>query len=109
MTLRLLVLAALIGITVALTDWLRNLQEELQRAPAASVPHAPDYSFHEVLLTEMDVEGAPRYRIQAPRMAHFAADDSAELLSPHVWFYRVHAPPMELRSQRARVEASGQR
>lgn len=109
MMLRLLVLVALIGITVGVSDWLRGLQEELQRAPAAEPPRAPDFAFTDVLLTMMGADGAPKYRIEAPRMVHFPLHDSSELVSPDVWFYRDDGPPVELRSERARVTAMGER
>ncbi|MGH8504059.1 MAG: LPS export ABC transporter periplasmic protein LptC [Gammaproteobacteria bacterium] len=109
MMLRLLLLVGLIGITVGVSDWLRGLQEELQRAPATEAPHAPDFAFTDVLLTMMSMDGAPKYRIEAPRMVHFPRGDSARLISPHVWFFRDDGPPVELRSERARVTAMGER
>jgi LPS export ABC transporter protein LptC len=109
MMLRLSLLVALIGATVALTDWLKDLQEALQRAPDVSSKNTPDYTFQEIMLTVMGIDGAPRYRVEAPRMAHFGVGDSAKLRSPHVWFYRDDGPPVELCSNRAVIEASGKR
>ncbi len=106
---RLLVMVALIGITVALTNWLQDLQQELRRAPDKSLPKAPDYRFRQVVLTMMGMDGAPRYRIRAPRMTHFASTDGARLVSPKVWFYLDEGPPVELRAQRAHVAAGGKR
>lgn len=109
MTLRLLMLVALIGIAIALTDWLQDLREELQRAPAASRPGAPDYAFHQVLLTVMGLDGMPRYRIRTPRMAHFPVTESSLLLAPTMWFFRNEGPPVEMCARRAKVFANGER
>lgn len=107
--LRLLMLVALIGVAVALTDWLSDLHEELQRAPGAMTPGAPDYDFRQVLLTVMGEGGAPRYRIRAPRMTHFPLDESSLLTSPTAWFFSDDGPPVELRARKARVFAAGER
>jgi lipopolysaccharide export system protein LptC len=109
MILRLLALVALIGVTVGLTDWLQDLQENLRRAPGPDASHAPDHTAEDIVLTMMGVDGVPSYRIKAPRMAHFVADDTAKLLAPRVWFYPDEGPPVRLRSQRARLSASGER
>ncbi|MBA2410941.1 MAG: LPS export ABC transporter periplasmic protein LptC [Gammaproteobacteria bacterium] len=109
MMLRLLLLLALIGITVGVSDWLRDLQEDLRRVPAAAAPRVPDFAFTDVLLTMMGVDGAPKYRIEAPRMVHFPLDDRSVLTSPDVWFFRDDGPPVELRAERARVTAMGER
>jgi len=109
MMLRLLLLVALIGVTVGVSDWLRGLQEELQSVPAVATPRAPDFAFTDVLLTMMGVDGAPKYRIKAPRMVHFPLNDSSALTSPDVWFFRDDGPPVELRAERARVTAMGER
>jgi lipopolysaccharide export system protein LptC len=109
MTLRLLALVALIGAAVAITDWLQDLQQDLQRAPAETSASAPDFIFRYVDLTVMGVEGAPRYRIEAPRMVHYAPGDSAQITSPRFWFYRDDGPAIELRSERAKVAAAGER
>lgn len=109
MMLRLLLLAALIGVTVGVSDWLRGLQEELRRLPAAETSRAPDFAFTDVLLTMMGVDGMPKYRIEAPRMVHFPLNDSSALVSPDVRFFRDDGPPVEMRAERARVTAMGER
>ncbi len=107
--LRLLMMVALIGAAVGLTEWLRDLQENLRRAQEAQTSSMPDYAFSAVVLTTMDIDGVPRYRIEAPRMMHFPADDSSWLISPHIWLFRDDGPPVELRARRARVTARGER
>ncbi len=109
MIVRLLLLVVLIGSTVALSDWLRDLQKEFQPASSASPAGVPDYAFQEVKLTVMGMGGEPRYRIEAPRMAHFLLNDSAKVTSPEVWFYRDKGPAVELRSELARIAADGRR
>jgi lipopolysaccharide export system protein LptC len=42
-------------------------------------------------------------------MMHFPADESSWLISPHVWLFRDDGPPVELRAQRARITARGER
>lgn len=100
---------ALIGITVGLTDWLRDLQQELQRAPNTRDSNTPDYTFETVVLTAMGIDGARSYRIRAPHITHFAANNDAELISPRIWFFQDKGPPLELRAGRARVTAASKR
>lgn len=107
--LRLLVMLALIGAAVGLTEWLRDLQQDLERARETPVSNLPDYTFETVVLTAMGIDGTPRYRIKAPRMIHFPIDDSSRLDSPRVWFFRGIEPPVELRARQARVSARGER
>jgi lipopolysaccharide export system protein LptC len=109
MMLRVLLLVVLIGTAVGVTEWLRDLQQDLRRAQETQVTNAPDYTFTTVVLSTMGIDGTPRYRIKAPRMIHFPADDSSRLISPRVWFFRDDGPPVELRARRARVSAGGKR
>jgi lipopolysaccharide export system protein LptC len=106
--LRLLVLGVLIGIAVGLTEWLQDLQEELERTPPERAQAAPDFTFERIVLTVMGMDGKPRYRIRAPRMVHYPPGHGARIVAPRLWFYAEGGPPIELRSQRAKVSASGQ-
>jgi lipopolysaccharide export system protein LptC len=108
MMLRLLALGVLIGIAVGLTEWLQDLQEELERTPPERARAAPDFTFENIVLTVMGIDGKPRYRIRAPRMVHYPPGHSARIASPHLWFYAEDGPPIELRAQRARVDATGE-
>jgi len=107
--LRLFVVFALIGVTVGLTGWLHDLHQELQRAPAMRYSNAPDYTFNDVVLTVMGVDGARSYRIEAPRITHFAVSGNAALVVPRIWFFQGKGPPLELHARRAWVTAAGKR
>src|ERR671914_571968 len=106
MMLRLLVMFTLIGVTVGLTGWLRDLQQELQRAPNTHYSNTPDYIFKTVMLTAIGIDGARKYLIKAPRITHFASSGDANLVAPQIWFFQDNGPPLELRARRARVIAA---
>ena len=46
-------MVALIGAAVGLTEWLRDLQEDLRRAQEAQTSSMPDYAFSAVVLTRL--------------------------------------------------------
>lgn len=100
----LLVLAIALG--SVLTWWLQNLRENFdeERAPVAG---GPNHSLDNAVMTVMDESGAPQYRLESPRLAHYGEDGHAELESPRMLYFRPEGPPLKLRSERAHIAADG--
>jgi lipopolysaccharide export system protein LptC len=98
-------ISVLIAALVIAGLWLYRLNEPEILDPRIEV-RTPDYTFEGVTMTNIAPSGIPLYRIDAPKMAHFSDDDSAELESPIMQIFRDSAPPLTVRSQQAWI-ASG--
>ncbi len=98
-------ISALFCVLVLAGLWLYGFDEPVTSAPRSDV-RTPDYTFEDVTITNIDRLGTPMYRIEAPKMAHFSDDDSAELEAPIMQIFRKNAPPLMVRSEQAWI-ASG--
>lgn len=102
---KVLAIIALICVIVVIGRWVYEAKEPETSDPNTNA-RTPDYTFEGVTLTNIDPSGIPVYRIDAPMMAHFGDDDSAELESPVMQVFRENAPPLTVRSEQAWI-ASG--
>lgn len=98
-------LGALLSVLIVIVVWVYALQES-PSSPHRNDMRVPDHTFEDVTLTNIDVSGTPMYRIETPKMSHYADDDSAELESPTMQIFRDNAPPLTVHSQQAWI-ASG--
>ncbi len=86
-----------------LATWLQ------QRERAAKPPaHAPDYELDTLELTTMGLDGAPRRRLAADRMVHYADDDSTALTEPRLTVFDSRRPPWQVRSAQGWVSGDGE-
>jgi lipopolysaccharide export system protein LptC len=69
----------------------------------------PDFVINGVTLTQFDASGRATNKLFAEELAHFAADDRAELRRPRLVSLRPGQPPLETRAQSALVEGSGEK
>lgn len=69
----------------------------------------PDFVIHGVTLTQFDANGRATNKLIAEELAHYAADDRAELSRPRLVSLRPDQPQLETRAQSAVVEGSGER
>lgn len=70
--------------------------------------HVPDFFLTEFELTSMDRGGAPRYRLHAGAMTHYADDDTADVTAPQMTLFRGGAAPWLAHSARGWVAAGGE-
>ena len=94
-------------VLAACSAWiLHDLEPELLRGEDPPV-QVPDFFVENFVTTIRDVEGRPRQRIDAVRMAHFPETGTRELTWPRLTMYRDDATPWHVRSERGWVSASG--
>lgn len=95
---------SLVVVTVAvlstLSWWfpLRMGPTPVETPVVAEMRHIPDFFLTEFDLTSMDVAGAPRYRLQAQAMTHYADDDTADIALPRMTVFRGDAAPWQARA-----------
>src|SRR3569623_1702144 len=77
-------------------------------AAAREARHVPDFFLTEFELTSMDRGGAPRYRLHAGAMTHYADDDTADVIAPQMTLYRGGGAPWLAHSARGWVAAGGE-
>ncbi|MEK7321454.1 MAG: LPS export ABC transporter periplasmic protein LptC [Pseudomonadota bacterium] len=70
--------------------------------------HIPDFFLTEFDLTSMDIAGAPRYRLQAQAMTHYADDDTADIALPRMTVFRGNASPWQARAGQGWVAGEGE-
>jgi lipopolysaccharide export system protein LptC len=69
----------------------------------------PDFVINGVTLTQFDASGHATNKLFAEELAHYAADDRAELRRPRLVSLRPGQPQLETRAQEALVEGSGEK
>jgi len=68
----------------ALTLWLQYAVREGAAGDARPVGHEPDATVENFTVQTLDASGKLQYTFSAPKMQHFADDDSGEVLYPRV-------------------------
>ena len=61
---------------------------------------SPDYYLENFTTTSMNEDGSPRNKVHAIYMAHYPDDDSSELLSPTMEFFRQDRAPLNVKSEK---------
>ncbi len=96
---------ALVAFLAALTFWLeRAIQSEAGNRDGKG-RHDPDFIVDNFALRRFDVNGTLQYSAVAPKMVHFADDDSTVIQVPKFTFYRM--PMMYLGAQEAWMDKDG--
>lgn len=108
MKLRIFLLAGLISAGTMLTLWLLNLKEYYGNDYRPDTTALPDNSMRDIELITTSETGKPRYRLQADYMIHFPIDDSTELESPNLLYYRNDKPPVTIRSETGWISSRGE-
>jgi len=75
---------ALMAFLGALTLWLQYAVREGAAGDARPVGHEPDATVENFTVQTLDASGKLQYTFSAPKMQHFADDDSGEVLYPRV-------------------------
>jgi Uncharacterized protein conserved in bacteria len=56
----------------------------------------PEYHGENFILTSMNTQGNPDYRLVADAMVHYLDDDTSEFSRPRLFFYRPGEPPWRI-------------
>jgi lipopolysaccharide export system protein LptC len=84
------------------------LTRETDRTPPPLAGSGPDYFITGMAATETGLDGKILQRLEAERLTHFASDDRAVLVRPHLVVYEQPAP-WHLHAARGQVYAGGER
>jgi lipopolysaccharide export system protein LptC len=91
---------------VLLTAWLLQALGSGPAGPGAAQSHDPDYYMEDFTTLTMDKEGRPKNKLHALYMAHYAEDDTSELLKPQMKFYRHGKPPLYISADKGWVTSA---
>jgi lipopolysaccharide export system protein LptC len=96
---------ALVAFLAALTFWLeRAIQSDAGNRDGKG-RHDPDFVIENFTLRRFDVNGILQYTAKAPKMTHFADDDSTDIVAPKFTFHR--APILYLDAAKAWMNKDG--
>ncbi|HHJ80399.1 MAG TPA: LPS export ABC transporter periplasmic protein LptC [Candidatus Tenderia electrophaga] len=101
-TLWVVLLLALLGL------WLQQQEDRGERQPSDAAAPLMDYSLSDFVITTMDENGRPKYRLQGGALSHYAATDYAEMVQPHLEIYQAAGGAMLLDAELAKVYQGGE-
>ena len=91
---------------VLATAWVLRMLEPGTARPAANQSHDPDYYMENFTTLTMDDDGTLKNKLHAVYMAHYAEDDTSELLKPQMEIYRHDKPPLHISADKGWVTSS---
>lgn len=91
---------------VLLTAWLLRALNLGGPESAAQQSHDPDYYMEDFTTLTMDDHGKPKNKLHAVYMAHYAEDDTSELLKPEMDIYRHNKPPLHISADKGWVTSA---
>ena len=97
----------LLGLLAALTYWLArtaNFDESMKRAKAR---HDPDFVVEHFGIQRFNAAGELQNSLTAERMTHYPDNDSTEIASPVLDYYRPDQTPTRVTAQRAWLNHDG--
>ena len=69
----------------------------------ADADHRPDALMENVVATIINKEGNPSLRVEAPKMIHYADNDTTDIETPHITMYRQSPEPWHINSNYAKA------
>jgi lipopolysaccharide export system protein LptC len=101
-----LVLAVLLAI---ITFWINLTVEQQGPKIDGSNRHDPDYTMHDFVTSQTDINGNLSYVLAAGEMVHYPDDDSTVLQRPRFTQYTVDKPYTQIEGLRAYVSSDGEK
>ena len=102
-----LAVAAVLAALAALSWWLPNALAPRDDLLDSESRHDPDYIIENFTATEMDALGWRKHELRAARLAHYADDDSADLVQPYLVQFAPDSAPVHTRADRGRISPDG--
>jgi lipopolysaccharide export system protein LptC len=66
-------------------------------------PGTPDAYMENVVATIIDKTGVQVLRIESPKMTHYTQDDTTDITTPHITFFRQSPEPWHINSEYAKA------
>jgi lipopolysaccharide export system protein LptC len=104
LTLRNISIGALLALAVSFSCWSIFIATHSDKKVVAATPDRPDAYMENVSAVFMDKTGKPKLKIDTPKMVHYPAEDSAELVSPQVVVYRQSPQPWRITADHAKTK-----
>lgn len=102
------IIIGLVLLVIASTSWWLARQEEPEPEAIQESADTADYYLEGFSALNLTVEGKPRQRLSALKMAHFPADDSTELKKPRLTLYDEGRPPWRVQAESGWVSGDGE-
>ncbi len=96
------IISFLMILTLGLSLWsiLGSKRPEIIATHAA---HRPDAFMENVVATIINKEGNPSLKVEAPKMVHYADNDTTDIETPHITLYRESPEPWSIDSRHAKA------
>lgn len=88
-------------ISTAFLVWTSILSYHTHGNILSSAASLPDAFMEDVIAITLDKQGKPTMKIEAPKMTHYAENDTTQLISPHLTIYRKSPQPWYVSSEHA--------
>jgi lipopolysaccharide export system protein LptC len=96
---------AIAAMLAALTFWLEHAIQSDTADHDGKGRHDPDFIIDNMSLKRFDVDGTLQYSAIAPKLIHYADDDSTDITAPAITFH--HIPEMKLSARQAWMSKDG--
>ena len=91
-----------------ITFWINLTVEQQGPKIDGSNRHDPDYTMHNFVNTQTDINGKLRYILAAAEMVHYPDDDSTVLQRPRFTQYTTNKPYTQIEGLRGYVSSDGE-
>lgn len=101
---RQVLISALLMTAIAFSGWsifLSNQNRAITTTDASSTQ--PDGFMEGVTATFMNKEGTPALKVDAPKLIHYANNDTTEFVTPHVIIFRHATEPWHIHANHAKT------
>ena len=86
------IISLLLVIAISLSTWSIFLSKQWAPASTDALSHRPDAFMEDVIATIINKEGNPVLKVAAPKMIHYADNDSTDMTAPNITVFRKESP-----------------
>lgn len=96
------IISFLMILTLGLSLW-SVLGSTRTETTSTQSTHRPDAFMENVVATIINKEGNPSLKVEAPKMVHYADNDTTDIETPHITLYRESPEPWSIDSHYAKA------
>jgi len=96
-------LGLLLILVLGLSSWSMLMTQQSHSTLFADANHRPDAFMEDVVAIIINKQGNPSLKIEAPKMVHYADNDTTDIITPHVMLYRQSPEPWHINSHYAKA------